>query len=223
VAGTRKVAGYSSSTNHLTAGSTAPANIRRTNLFNTNRIQPTTDRIYETHLPSIRDATGAIERQKLLYDEIHPRSRPKTPLASTSPKNTARPPSASISSLFNTLAKRSTDNFMSSNGELDELHIPHSRLSRRPSNESNKYGTGPNQTPTKSTLTPLKHSGDSGVDSRYSASPPDMIYQQRVSNLSNRVRSTVPNVQLDSPLGHETTTTATTTTKERINNGKIIT
>jgi hypothetical protein len=202
------------------AGTTGPTNIRRTNVFTTNRIQPTVDRVYETHLPSIRDATGAIERQKLVYDDVHFRSRLKTPLASTSPKSTGRPPSASISSLFHTLAKRSTDNFMSSNGELDELNVPPSRLSRRPSNESTKYGTGTNQTPTKTTVTPQKHSLDSGVDIRYSISPPDLIHQQRASTLSTRLRSTVPNAQVDTPLGHETTTT--TTTKERTNNGKII-
>jgi hypothetical protein len=221
VSGTRKVAGYSSSTNHLTAGTTGPTFVRRTNLFATNRIQPTVDRVYETHLPSIRDAAGAIDRQKLVYDDPYTRSRPKTPQASTSPKSTGRPPSASISSLFHVLAKRSTDNMMSSNGELDELNVPPSRQSRRPSNESAKYGTGTNQTPTKSTLTPQKNSGDSGVDSRYSTSPPDLIQQQRTSTLSTRLRSIASNAQVDTPLGHETTTTSTTV-KERTHNGKII-
>ncbi len=209
VAGSRKVPGHSSSTNHLTNGSTGPTFTRRSNLFTTNRIEPTTDPTYETHLPLIREPIGTVERQQQLYDDLHSHSRPKTPLASTSPKSTTRPPSASISSIFNTFSKRSTENFISSNGETDELIISPSRQSRRPSIESNKYGTVTNQIPTKQ-----KHSVDSGVDSRYSSSPPDAYQQQRISH---RFRSNLSNVQIETPLVNETIT------KERANAGKTIT
>lgn len=218
VAGTHKAAGYSSSSNQLTNGSAGPsAATRRSTLFTTNRVQPTTDHGYGTHLPSIRDAAGTIERQQQVYDDAHSRSRPKTPLTiNASPKSTASPPSASISSLFNTLSKRSTENFMSSNGELDDLNIPPSRQSRRASNESGKYGIITTQVPAKLTVTPQKHSGDSGFDSRYSASSPDTNQQQRVSGLSNRLRPTAPNVQVETQRTHETPT------NERTNAGKSI-
>ncbi len=217
VAGTRKVPGNPSSSNQLPTGSPGPITARRSQLFTANRIQPTTDHIYETHLPLIRDSTGIVERQQQFYDELNYRSRPKTPVTNASPKNTARPPSASISSIFNTLSKRSTENFMNSYGELDELIISPSRESRRPSNESSKYGIGTNQTPTKQIITPQKNSGDSGVDSRHSASSPDTNQQQRVFGLSNRIRSTVPNVH------GETSPVYETTTKERTNTGKSTT
>ena len=97
---------------------------------------------------------------------------------------------------------------MSSNGEIDDLTAPYGRQSRRPSNESNKYGTNPNHTPTKQTITPQKQSADSGVDSRYSVSPPD----NRPTTFSNRLRS---NGQVENSLGHETAT------KERTNTGNI--
>lgn len=108
---------------------------------------------------------------------------------------------------------------MSSNGDLDELNAPPSRQSRRPSNESGKYGltTTNTQTPPKLTITPQKHSGDSGVESRYSSNSPDAYQQQqqRASVLSNRVRPTAPNMKVESPLAHETPT------KERTNAGNV--
>jgi hypothetical protein len=214
VSGTRKAPPYSNSANHLATGATAAPATRRSNIFPTNRIQPTTDHVYETHLPSIRDVSVSTERQHQLYDDIQPRSRPKTPITSASPKSTTRPPSASISSIFNTLSKRSTENFMNSNGEIDQLTAPPSRQNRRTSNESNRNGgTSANQTPTKQTLTPQKYSGDSGVDSRYSMSPADINHQQHTST---KLRSAIPNVHNQTPLVHETIT------KERTNNGKSI-
>jgi hypothetical protein len=103
---------------------------------------------------------------------------------------------------------------MNSNGEIDQLTVPASRQSRRPSNESNRNGTSTYQTPTKQTITPQKYSGDSGVDSRYSASPADI--NQQTTHLSTKLRSAVPNAQIQTPYVHETIT------KERINNGKSI-
>ncbi|CAF5095657.1 unnamed protein product, partial [Rotaria socialis] len=80
-------------------------------------------------LPSIRDVSGSVERQIQSYDTLYtPRS--KTHLAGGSPKSMSRPASASISSLYNTIAKRSTENFMSYNGEIEELILPFSRQSR---------------------------------------------------------------------------------------------
>jgi hypothetical protein len=143
VSGTRKTPAYSSSANHLTANSIAAPATRRSALFTTNRVHPSIDHNYATHLPSIRDAAGDVDRHNQLYDDIHSRPRSKTPLMGISAKSPGRPPSATISSLFNTLAKRSTENFMSSNGELDETIVPSpvppSRRSQRPSNGSTKY------------------------------------------------------------------------------------
>ena len=206
VAGTQKFAGHSGSANHINstspaAAAAAPSTARRTTLFTTNRVQPTNDQYYETHLPSIRDASGPVDRTQPSSDDVHSRSRPKTPLTTTaaavSPKSTTRPPSASISSLFNTLAKRSTDNFHSSNGEIDEIRTtPQSRQSRRASNESSKYAT--NNTPTKHTYSTHKYSGDSGVESRHSSSPLDANQQYRMAAYSSRIRS-------DNSPGQETT------------------
>ena len=222
VAGTAKVAGYSSSANHLTAAANAPAITRRTNIFNANRIQPSNgNQAYERHLPSIRDAAGPVERQQVQYqqsyDDLQSRSRAKTPVTTASPKSTARPPSASFSSLYNTLAKRSNENFISSTGDFDELNKLGSHQSRRASNDSNKYGiTTTNPTPTKAITVLPKHSGDSGVDIRYSASPPDVNQQVRSSNFPTRLRS---NIQTETVPIHE----PITTTKERTHNGKTIT
>ena len=217
VAGTRKVAAYSSSANPIIPPVNGATNTRRTNLFTTNRIQPSNDQVYERHLPTIRDAAGAVDRQQQQQqssDDLQSRSRVKTPITIPSPKNTTRPPSASFSSLFNAMAKRSTDNFMSSNGDMDDLMKPASHQSRRPSNDSNRYGITANQTPMRTIFVAPKYSGDSGVDSRFSASPPDTNQQVRTPNPSTKFRS---NVQTETIPLHETIT------KERTHNGKTIT
>jgi hypothetical protein len=214
VAGTQKVTAYSSSVNPITPVVNGSANARRANLFTTNRVQPSNEQNYDRHLPSIRDAAGPVDRQQQSSDDLQSRSRVKTPLTNPSPKNTTRPPSASFSSLFNNISKRSTDNFMSSNGDMDELIKPPSHQSRRPSNDSNRYGIPTNQIPMKTIFVAPKYSGDSGVDSRYSASPPDTNQQVRTLNPSTKFRS---NVQTETIPLHETTT------KERTQNGKTIT
>lgn len=215
VAGTRKIAAFSSSSaNPIAPTVNGSANARRTNLFPTNRVQPSNNDGYDRHLPSIRDASGSVDRQQQSSDDLQSRSRVKTPATNPSPKNTARPPSASFSSLFNTMAKRSADNFLSPNGEMEDLTKPVSHQSRRPSNDSNRYGITANQTPMKTIYVAPKYSGDSGVDTRYSASPPDTNHQVRTSNPSAKFRS---NVQTETNPQHETTT------KERTHNGNTIT
>lgn len=215
VAGTRKVAAYSSSANPITPTINGTPNTRRTNVFTANRIQPSNEQGYERHLPSIRDAAGVVDRQQQQSsDDLQSRSRVKTPITNPSPKSTARPPSASFSSLFNTMAKRSTDNFMSSNGDMDDLTKPAIHQSRRPSNDSNRYGITANQPTMRTIFVAPKYSGDSGVDSRHSASPPDTNQQVRTANPSTKLRS---NVQTETSPLYETAT------KERTHNGKTIT
>lgn len=215
-ANARKTPMYSSSTNNLTNGSRAQSASRRPSLFANNRVQPTPDYPYGAHLPSIRDAAGSVDRQTPhYYDGLHTSPRPKTPLTAASPKSPVRPPSASISSLFNTLSKRSTENFMNSNGEIDELILPSSRQSRRPSNENAKYGISTNQTTTKEIMVQPKHLVENGTDTRYSTSPHDTYQQQRGVTLSGRVRSAVIHVQPENPHITETIN------KDRTNPGKL--
>jgi len=183
----------------LTNDSVGASATRRSNIFNTNRIQPTVDHIYEKHLPSIGDASGTFVQQHRLYDDLHSRSRSKNSLTNPSPKSARRSLSASISSIFNTLSKRSTENIMDSNGEINELKITSSRRSRPISNDSSKYGMETNQTAMKQMTTPQKHSVDNGN----SSNRPDTHRQQRASTLSGRLRFNVPNVQVESPLIHE--------------------
>ncbi len=195
----------------MTNDSVGTSATRRSNLFNTNRIQPTVDHIYEKHLPSIGDASGTFVQQHRLYDDLHSRSRSKNSLTNPSPKSARRSLSASISSIFNTLSKRSTENMMDSNGEINELKITSSRRSRPISNDSSKYGMETNQTAMKQMTTPQKHSVDNGN----SNNRPDTHRQQRASTLSGRLRFNVPNVQVESPLIHEILT------KDQSNTGKF--
>ncbi|CAF4511658.1 unnamed protein product [Rotaria sp. Silwood1] len=217
----QKSPGYSSSANNITNSSKGPSStIRRTTLFTRNRIQPTTEYNYGAHLPSIRDAVGPVERQNHLYDGLQSTPRSKTPITNTSPKSHGRPASASMSSIFNTLSKRSTENFMNSNGEIDELILPSSPQSRRPSHESNKYGIGINQATTiKETIASQKESIDSAADTRNSTSPYDNNQQQQQQQngltLSNRLRSAAPNIQVEIPYVSEAVT------KERTSTGQL--
>ncbi|CAF4390217.1 unnamed protein product, partial [Rotaria magnacalcarata] len=80
---------------------------------------------------------------------------------------------------YNTIAKRSTENFMSYNGEIEELILPSSRQSRRLSHENNKHTLSVNQTMTKETVTPHKHTVDTGTDTRHHLSPHDNSQQQQ--------------------------------------------
>jgi hypothetical protein len=178
-------------------------------------MQPSTDHSYDTHFPSIRDTNGNVDRQNQFQDEFHSSSRSKTPIKSTSPKSTGRPPSASISSIFNNIAKRSTENFMSTNDEIEAMSfpspVPPSRRSQRP----NKGG-GVNQNTTKQTISPHKQSGDSGLDIRFSNGSGDTNQHQRALGVSARLRTNAQQVHLESPAIQETVT------KERTTPGKSI-
>ncbi len=212
MAGTRKTPAYfSSSTHQLSA---AASTNRRSNVFSTNRIQPSSNHFYDAHLPSIRDANGHLDRQNHMHDEFH--SRSKTLLTNTSPKGTARPPSTSISSIFNALAKRSSENFVSTNGDYEEMINPNPVPPSRRSQRLHK-GNGTNQNPTKQTIVPQKQSGDSGIDIRFSSSSGDTNQQQRTLGISSsRLRTNMPHAHVESPLVEETVT------KERTNLGKSI-
>ena len=206
IAGTRKIIPYSSSssTRHLP---TTASTTHRSNLFPNNRIQPSSNNVYDAHLPSIRDANNNI------HDEFH--SPSKNLLTSTSPKSIGRPPSTSISSIFNTLAKRSTENVMGTYGDYEETNypnpVPPSRRSQRPHKEN-----AVNQnTTTKQTIVPQKQLVDSGIDIRFSSSSGDTNQQQqRLLGTSTRIRPNTQQIHVDIPVVQETVT------KERTYIGK---
>jgi hypothetical protein len=132
----------------------------------------------------------------------------------TSSKSIDRPSSASFSSIFNTYAKRSTENFANIHGGFEDMTNPSavpppSRRSQRP-NKGNEI----DQNTTKQTIVPQKQSGDSGVDIRFSNSSGDTNQQQRVIGASARVRTYVPQVHVESPLMQDTIP------KERTSPGK---
>lgn len=208
IAGTRKAPSHSpSSTNRLTG--TAASNARRSHLSSgSNRIQPSSNHLYETHLPFIRDANGHVDGQNAL----HSYSYPKTPVTNASPNSLGRPPSASMSSIFNALNKRSSENLANAYGDYEEvmnLHpIPPSRRSQRP-----HKGTGLNQNTGKQTLLSHKQSGDSGVDIHYSSSSADANQQQRALAMSTRMRTNIPQIHAEPSVVQEAVT------RERTNLG----
>ena len=204
MAGTRKTPTHSSSTHRLGVGSAASPTARRSNSHTATRLQLSTDQFYDTHLPSIRDANSYSDREHQSPDEFRFYSRSKTNLAETSPKSTGRGPTASFSSIFNALGKRSTENFASVNLDVEETiiptQVPPSRRSQRP-----HKGASSNRNLSKHSTLPHKQSGDSGVDIRLSTSSGDTNQQQqRVIGLSSRLRSNVPQVHLDSAAPQET-------------------
>ena len=186
VSGTRKTARQSSSTHHLTFGSPRGLSSRRSNSHSNTRLQISTEQLYDTHLPSIRDPGHyTIERENQSQDEFRFYSRSKTHLAETSPTSTARPATASFSSIFNAFSKRSTENVARGHAENDETAAPvqtsASRRSNRPQNVTNS-----NRPLTK------KAQGDDPIDIRLSASSGETSQQQqqqRVIGLSNRLRT----------------------------------
>ena len=201
IAGTRKSPIYTPpSSNHLTG--TAASNARRSHLSSSsNRIQPASNYLYETNLPFIRDANGHVDGQ----NPTRYYSRPKTPLIDASPNSLSRPPSGSMSSIFNALAKRSSENFTTATGDQEEtinLHpVPPSRRSQRP-----HKGTGLNQNVARQVPLSHKPSGDSGIDIHYSTSSADANQQQRALAMSTRMRTNVPQIHADPSFLQETVT-----------------
>lgn len=201
IAGTRKSPIYTPpSSNHLTG--TAASNARRSHLSSSsNRIQPTSNYLYETHLPFIRDANGHIQGQ----NPTRSYSRSKTPMIDASPNSLGRPPSGSMSSIFNALAKRSSENFAAAIVDQEEtinLHpVPPSRRSQRP-----HKGTGLNQNVVRQLPLSHKPSGDSGIDIHYSTSSADANQQQRALAMSTRMRTNVPQIHAEPSFLQETVT-----------------
>lgn len=211
IAGTRKSPAHSPSSTHRLTG-TAASNARRSHLSSgSNRIQPSSNHLYETHLPFIRDTNGHVDGQNPLYSY----SRPKTPVTNASPNSLGRPPSTSMSSIFNTLNKRSSENFANAYADCEEmisLHpVPPSRRSQRP-----YKGTGLNQSPVKQTILSHKQSGDSGVDIHYSTSSADANQQQqRALAMSTRIRTNIPQIHAEPSFVQDTAM------KERTNLGRF--
>ncbi|CAF0873678.1 unnamed protein product [Adineta ricciae] len=203
----QKRSSHSPASNHITADSPGSSPARRSSIFITNRIQPTAEHIYEKHLPPVRDVPSTFAQQPRVYEDARSRSRSKTPIGTASPKAPQRSLSASISSIFNTLSKRSTENAMGSNGDLNELRITSSRRSRPLSTESGRRGIDTPHVITKQiNVTPQKQSIDNGIDSRYATHRSETVRQQQTPLHSARVRLNVPNVHVESPLMHEVLT-----------------
>ncbi|CAF4907026.1 unnamed protein product, partial [Rotaria socialis] len=72
--------------------------------------------------------------------------------------------------------------------------------------ENNKHPLNVNHTMTKETVIPQKHVVDTGTDTRYPSSPRDNSQQQRGLTPSNRLRSSIPNAQVEIPHINETFT-----------------
>lgn len=185
MSGTRKTPSFSppSSTHHLSMAAAAASSARRSNLFASNRIQPSSNHGYDTHLPSIRDSHGSHDFQ----------TRVRTPGTNTSPKNTGRPPSGSISSIFNALAKRSTENFASVYGDYEEINnsnpVPPSRRSQRPHKMN-----GHNTNLIKQTVASQKAPNENGNDIRFSHGS----FDQQNGEIITRYRSNAGQTHLDS-------------------------
>lgn len=188
MAGTRKTPAYSpTSTSNLTAASAT----RRATAVPSNRIQPTPNHLYETHFPSIRDPTDNSEQPIQSHDEIHHRTQSKRPLTNASPKSNGHAPSTSISSIFNALTKRSSENFMSTYGEFDEANNPNAVIaSRRVQTAANK------EVEINQNLIPQKQSIDNGSDARM-PSASRHLNQQRTIGSSARVRVNVPQIHIE--------------------------
>jgi hypothetical protein len=121
-----------------------------------------------------------------------------------------------MSSIYNALARRSTENLISINGGLNESIDPSpipppSRRSQRPS-KANEI----NQNITKQATVPKKQSTDSGIDIRFSSSLGDTNQQHRILGASAQPRTNAPQVYMESSRIHETAA------KERTNPGKSI-
>ena len=178
-----------------------------------NRIQLSTSHLYHTYLPSIGDTDDNAERRNQIHDEVRSHSPLKKPLTNTSPKNSARPLSNSVSSIFNALEKPSTEYFTNTHDNREEIvnpsAVPHSRQSQRVI-----YGNGTNQNVAKQVIMSQKQSGDSGVDIRFSSSSGDTNQQQRGFAVLNRFQTKKPQLTLEPPCVQEIAT------KERTTPGK---
>ncbi|CAF1636748.1 unnamed protein product [Rotaria magnacalcarata] len=211
VAGTRKTPAYSpTSTSNLITASAA----RRSNAFANNRIQPTSNHLYETHFPSIRDASENSERQIQSHDELHYHPQSKKISTNASPKSNGHAPSTSISSIFNALTKRSTENFMSTYGDFEDTinpsAVPPASRRSQHSHKTNEI----NHNTMKQTVLSQKQSGDATGDIHLSSSTLDKN-QQRTLGTSARVRTNMPQIHVEASFIQEATT------RERANTGQI--
>lgn len=111
---------------------------------------------------------------------------------------------------MNALAKRSTENFASTNGDVEDTFFsspmpPPSRRSRRPNNGQSKPSGLIFTTTPKHILTPTKQSGDSGVDIHYSPSSPEQNYRPGNISARQRTQQTYDNPSMNEPVAKERT------------------
>jgi hypothetical protein len=159
----RKPTTYSTSVNRSGTGLTGNLHAHRSKLIALDRVQITNPSMHEHHLPSIRDITVNAERscQQANYDDRSFRSHTKVPV---------HIPSVSASSILNVLVKRSMNNAMNINDDMDTAHVtspvPPSRRSRRSINAMGKESTLNSSSLVKQASKTL---ADSGVDLHYSS------------------------------------------------------
>lgn len=198
MAGTRKAPAYSpSSSQNLST----PNTTRRSHAFSSNRIQQSSSQYYDTHLPSIRDVNDNVERQVQSQDELHNHLSSKKQTLSTSPKSTGRPPSTSISSIFNTLAKRSAENITGPHGDFEETGSPNPISTSRRLQQSSK-AIETNHATIKQIIVPQKLLGDNGVDVHVSNGSGD-TNNQRAIGTPARIRNNMLQINIDSSYAQE--------------------
>ena len=216
VAGTRKTPTYSSSTHRFAIATPAELVSGRSYLHGNNRVRHIDDHVRQTQFPSIRDAKGSFERHNRSHDDLRFYARSKSHFMDSSPKSTARPPTASFSTIFNALAKRSMENITHTDAE--DAIVPSHMAPRRRSQHVAQPVTDnrPKRKPTAavaSTVPVQKQSGDSGIDIRFSSSSGDTNQQQRALGLSANQRTmNVPQVYVAPPTAQEPTAKERTTT-----------
>ncbi|CAF0805967.1 unnamed protein product [Adineta steineri] len=212
IAGTRKAPPFFPTPTHHVP--TTPTT-RRSNFLPTNRVHPSPNQVHNTQLPTIRYAKGSNEQRNHIQDETHSRStRSKTPLDNSSPKSGGYTPSASMSSVYNALSKRSTENLLNAYAGSDNKNSSNPVSPSYRSQRSHKTKEIKKDT-TKHTTALQKQSTDSGIDIRFSSSSGDTNHLQRTSGTSTRPRTNTQQVQNESPRTQETVT------KDRTNHGQL--
>ncbi|CAF1431067.1 unnamed protein product [Didymodactylos carnosus] len=157
----------------------SPSNLAGPSNIFINKINP------ETRLPLIKDVSD--HQSGVSNGQSRSRSRSKTPITA-SPKSTRHSRvgnisrQASISSIFNMLKQRSTENFdyhpqVDNNDEDDE--IINDNCLRRKSNDSVKYSSTKAQQKAIIVKNITGNNNDSGVDIRFSSSSGDTQKQQQ--------------------------------------------
>lgn len=210
ISGTRRVADPTSPLSNNTS--------KRPNHASMNRIYGPTDHIQDPYLPSLRDANNPFsDRENPSQDEFRFYSRSKAHLADASPRNTLRPTTASFSSIFNSLQRRSKENLQNPIIDIEETIIPSQAQPIRRSKPVQR-NTNLTRSLNNNHVVPYKSMGDIQGDTRFSPSSGDTNQvQQRVIGLSSRMKPT--GMPKNTP-GSTSPKEGSPLTKERVIHGK---